>query len=305
MLKKPYSKEKIVCLNIGEDSIKGIEIETLPPLKDLPFRFILDKFYIKNFKELTCEVLKEFFLKANFSTQKVRVCLERIHTLTRYIELPKMELKEFKNALKFEVEKCIPFSIEEVYFDGDILEEYEQKMRVIVAVCKKKLIDSILDLFNKINIFVELINLESLALINFFNYFFKANTEAGLLNIGDKVSSFTILRAQIPFLTRVIALGRYHFLKEDNFNSFENLLREIKLTLDYFETQTSNSVKKMFITGEGAYISKITDFFTENLNIPVEKLSIENKIDFKDPSTKSNFLKEENTFHACLGLGVS
>ncbi len=305
-MKKKSSKNNICCINIEENSLKGVEVDLLPPLKNFPVRVLIEKFYVKSFEKFTTDILRDFFSEAQFSALKVRLCLERVFTIVRYIELPKMTVSEFKNVLKLEVEKCLPFPVEEVYFDGDILKESGDKMKVVIAACKKELIDSILKSFGELNIEVEIINLESLALINLFESFFKKNIEIGLLNIGNMVSSFTILSSELPFLTRVIALGKEHFLRgkelKTNFNFFDALIKDIKLTLDYFETQTTKQVKKIFLTGEGVYVPHIINLFEKNLNLPIERLSLENKLDFKDLSKKSVFFERENLFHSCLGL---
>ncbi len=100
---------------------------------------------------------------SSIKNKNVVVSVPEAKSFVRVIELPKMEKRELKEAVQWETEQHIPVNIENVYFDWQILEEdraylksaspkekarkgfletKEGKISVLVAACRKTLIDS-------------------------------------------------------------------------------------------------------------------------------------------------------------------
>ena len=93
-------------------------------------------------------------------------------TIIRYVNFLRMSKNELAGALKFEAQKLIPFSVEEVNLDAEILKDDlpENKMLVLIAAIKKEIISQRIGVLENVGLRVNLVDIDSLALVNAFNF---------------------------------------------------------------------------------------------------------------------------------------
>lgn len=227
-------------------------------------------------------------------------------TVTRYVNFPQMDKKEFKQALKFEAQKHIPFSVEEVNTDGYILKEGlpDNKILVLIAAVKKETINQRLKLVEEAGFRANIIDIDSIALVNAFNFSYPADDNlrhkaVALLNIGSSMSNLNILEDGVPRLSRDIHVAGNNFtqklmeIKATDFASAEklklnpdkestnklmvvlesvltNLSSEIRTSFDYYESQSASSVVRIFLSGGGSKFIGLKDALANLLGIEVE-----------------------------------
>ncbi|MCX5703809.1 MAG: pilus assembly protein PilM, partial [Candidatus Omnitrophica bacterium] len=124
-----------IGLDIGSSTIKLVKLKSLKDKVEL-FDFILEPVQAN-----LVETLKNIKVAKGIQVVNIGVCGPS--TVIRYVSFPKMNALELKQALKFEAQKHIPFTMEEVNLDGYILQENlpDNKMLVLIAVAKKELIN--------------------------------------------------------------------------------------------------------------------------------------------------------------------
>lgn len=195
------------------------------------------------------EVLKR--IKESQKIEAVNISVCGPSTVIRYVNFPKMNKDELRQALKFEAPKHIPFSIDEINLDAFILKEDlpDNKMLVLLAAVKKELIDQRLKLIEDAGLKVNLVDIDSLALINAFNfnYSFDDNLRhkaVALLNIGASTSSIDIVEDGIPRLSRDIQLAGNSFTQKlvDIFGIDFKVAEELKLNPVRNTEQTQNKI---------------------------------------------------------------
>lgn len=222
------------------------------------------------------------------SKRLLSISLAGTSTIVRYIVLPKMSNEELKQALKFEAQKHIPFPVAEVILDGFVLKQDlpENKMLVLLAAVKKDYLKQRLTLIKDLSLGVKFIDLDSLALVNAFNFNYSddaniKNQTIALLNIGAQESNLNILEDGIPRLSRDIHIGGNNFTQKlsDSLGmdfkaaeelkvntpevkleqatscieaSLSNLVKELRTSFDYYESQSVSSVSKIFLSGGGS-----------------------------------------------------
>lgn len=226
-------------------------------------------------------------------------------TVMRYALFPKMSRDEFSKSIGFEIQKHIPFPIEESYSDNSILKDDlpDNKMLVLLAAVKKDFLNQRLALFKEAGINVNAVDIDSLALINDFNFNYLAQEAAkkivALLNIGAIQSNLSILESGIPYLSRDIPFGGNNLTQSIMENAgvdlntaeqmkvnpeketldkvkpviesaLNNLSSEIRTSFDYYESQNASSATKIFISGGGALLTGIKETLGALLNIEVE-----------------------------------
>ena len=152
------SPETFTAINLGSRYLKGLIVKENK----------ITDFFLKERQDLA-GTLRQIWQEKKISTDRVRLSLKDPSTLVRYFSFPKLEKKKMRQTLFYELNKHIPFSPEDVYFDFSILEEtHPSEAFLVLAVAKKDFINSILDIFEKEKLKVLDITLYSICLMNFF-----------------------------------------------------------------------------------------------------------------------------------------
>lgn len=245
-------------------------------------------------------------------------------TLIRYIDMPKMSLDDLKSSFSIEADKYFPFAQNQIYTDCCILDinEKGKTMSVMAAATKKDLVDRRTKLLEDLEMPVEFIGLNPIALANVLNVLgFEEgddeNTESkesgenkgskdktkssviALFDMGESVSSLTILVDKFPRFTRDIFIGGRDFTKsisnalgisfkeaeelkrvpgkkvKDVLGACEtiimNMIQELRLSMDYFATEKNQEIEKLLLTGGTSLLNGIVESFEKNLEIKVCK----------------------------------
>ena len=115
-LKLPIGKDKLsVGLDIGTQSIKSVKLKTSGNVREL-VAFDLEESLLD-----PVELLKK--IKHAQSADLVNISFCGSSSVIRYVNFLRMNKAELRQALKFEAQKHIPFSLEDVYLDAEILKD--------------------------------------------------------------------------------------------------------------------------------------------------------------------------------------
>lgn len=213
-LKNKFSKESLSTgLDIGTQAIKIVK------LRSLREKVELCGFDLEPVQPDLGEVLKK--IKESQSLQTVNISACGPSTVIRYVNFPIMQQEELRRSLRFEAQKYIPFSIDEVNLDGYILRKGlpDNKMLVLLAAVKKEFINQRLKIIENAGFKVNVVDIDSIALINAFNFNYSQeenlkNKTIGLLNIGSSISSLDILEQGAPVLSRDIHIAGNNFTQK-------------------------------------------------------------------------------------------
>ncbi len=231
-------------------------------------------------------------------------------TLIRYIDMPKMSLEDLKSSFDIEADKYFPFAQDQIYTDCYILDvrEKEKMMSVMAAAAKKELVDRRVKLLEECGVGAEFIGLNPVALANILNVFGVEDeaTEKGkedltlaLLDMGESVSSLTILVNKLPRFTRDIFIGGRDFTKGISVGlgvSFEeaeklkrepgerleevnracdsvvaNVIQELRLSIDYFATEKNHDTDLLLLTGGASMLEGVAESFEKSLEVNVKQ----------------------------------
>ncbi|MFH0855054.1 MAG: type IV pilus assembly protein PilM [Candidatus Omnitrophota bacterium] len=300
-IKNNFSRERFcIGLDIGTQSVK---IARLKLAKD---EVTLCGFDIEPAKLELSGAFKK--IKEPRFADTLNISVSGPQTVIRYANFPKMNSQELRRSLKFEAHKYIPFSVSEVNLDACILKNdpVDSKMLVLIAAAKKEMVASRLELIESINLPVNLVEVDSISLVNAFIFNNPPEDSAGdkavaLLNIGASVSNLNILEGAIPRLSRDMHIAGNTFSQkimdifgvafndaerlktepereaenEDRINAalesvLSNMATDIRTSFDYYESQGSSSVVKIFLSGGGARFKGLKEALARLLGIEVE-----------------------------------
>lgn len=327
-LKKTSSS---IGLDIGTAAVKLVELKSAKDAVELL------RFEIEPIQEDLTSLLKKLSL-----SQAVNVSVSGASAVIRYIDFPRMSEDDLKQSLKFEAQKYIPFPVNEVNLDSCILREdlSENKMLVLVAAVRKEFVNQRLKLIQEAGIKVGIVDLDSLALVNAFkfNYAQEDNDTlkskaVAILNIGASMSNLNILENGVPVLSRDIFIAGNNFSQKIrdalgiDFKSVEELslhtdkerldkviaaadsglaelAKELRISFDYYESQSASSVIKIFLSGGGLRFPGFKDMLANLLSIEVEQWDPLRQINISDNVDSDRLKALSGVFAVAVGAAL-
>jgi type IV pilus assembly protein PilM len=227
-----------IGLDIGSGYLKivqfkdikgGYELELFDMLP-LPPELIVDGSIIDSLRLI--DSLKELIRKAKIKTKDATISIAgHSSVIIKRVSLPEMSEEELSESIKFEAEQYIPFDIEDVTLDFQILGPKEEpgQMDVILVAVKKDVINEYLSVVKEAGLNPLIVDVNSFALENIYeiNYEIEPDRNIALVNIGTSTINMNVLKGGISVFTRDSAVG-------SNLHT-EALQREFNLTYETAE----------------------------------------------------------------------
>jgi type IV pilus assembly protein PilM len=207
-----------IGLDIGSSYLKavklkeakgGYELELLH-VQTLPPELIVDGSIIDSLRLV--DSLKEMIKTAGIKTKDVVISISgHSSVIIKRISLPEMTEEELSESIKFEAEQYVPFDIEDVNLDFQIIGPKEEpgQMDVILVAVKKDIINEYLSAVREAGLNPIIVDIGSFALENMYgiNYEVESDKNVALLNIGASTINMIILKGGISVFTRDSSLG--------------------------------------------------------------------------------------------------
>jgi type IV pilus assembly protein PilM len=138
--------------------------------------------------------------------------------IIKKIQIERMKEQEARNVMRWEAEQHVPFDMESVEMDFQILDPDGSgtEMNVLLVAAKRDLIESKMRLLADAGVTPSTVDVDAFALHNAFelNYPDAMRGIVALINIGNETTNINILDAGVPILTRDITVGTRRF-RED------------------------------------------------------------------------------------------
>ena len=304
MIKIPalnLSKPKVrVGLDIGTSSVKAV---MLVPQKHGGFElsaFAVESFEGEHSKETIVQAIRRAVEALNIKEKRVVISVAGQSVVVRQVLFPKMSEDELKSAIRYEAEKHIPFNIDEVYLDAQIVDEKtgDNKIKVLIVAAKKELIDERLTYLTEAGLEVEAIDCDSIAITNAFifnNAGLGKEKTLALINIGASMTNVCILKDEVLNFVRDTPIGA---------ENLENLDTQIRLSFDYYENQFGKGIDGIYLSGGGSRQAGLSERLSQAFGIessvwdPTKNLTI-------SPNISKESLKDvSNQLAVCLGLAM-
>jgi len=227
-----------IGLDIGSSFIKIVQLKDMKvgyelqlfDMLPLPPEIIVDGSIIDSFRLV--DSLKELLRKAKIKTKDTVISLAgHSSVIIKRISLPEMSEEELSESIKFEAEQYVPFNIEDVTLDFQILGPKEEagQMDVILVAVKKDIIDEYVSAVREAGLNPIIVDVNSFALENMYeiNYEIDPHKNVAIVNIGASTINMNILKGGVSVFTRDSAVG-------SNIHT-EALQKEFNLTFDNAE----------------------------------------------------------------------
>lgn len=210
--------------------------------------------------EIVSEI-KRFFKKNNIKTKYIGVNLSRRQILASIIELPPLKKELITQALKYEIEAHIPYPIEEVYYDYQILSQEGKKTNILLVAVRKEVVEPYLQFLSQLSLIPLFVDVDSFGVINLclelFANEFKHHCVL-LISSCSECNEISLFKNEKLQFTKSLP----HRLSETEF------LEEIKKIIDYFQIAPLEFKIDKIILTEGISLNNITQKLKEALGIP-------------------------------------
>jgi type IV pilus assembly protein PilM len=207
-----------IGLDIGSSYIKTVKLREskgsyeleLFDLHPLPPELIVDGSIIDSLRLV--ESIKEMVKKAGIKTKDTVISISgHSSVIIKRISVPEMSEEELSESIKFEAEQYVPFDIEDVNLDFQILGPKDEpgQMDVILVAVKKDIINEYIAVVKEAGLNPIIVDIDSFALENMYgiNYEIEPEKNIALLNIGASTINLGILKGGISVFTRDSSLG--------------------------------------------------------------------------------------------------
>jgi type IV pilus assembly protein PilM len=165
---------------------------------------------------LTAEAMRRVMEDAKIKTRDVYTSVSGTSVVVRYIKLPYMSEQELRNTIRIEAEDYIPFNIEEVVIDfqilGQVKEEGEEKIKVLLVAAKNEVIQQHLEMLRMAKLNSLLINVDTFAIEDAWHL--SGDGETGvvaLVEIGSTSTNINIIENGVSCFNRDAIIGGNDF----------------------------------------------------------------------------------------------
>lgn len=305
-----FSGKDSIGLDIGSSYIKIVKLKEskgsyeldLFHMHPLSPELIVDGSIIDSLRLV--EALKEAIRTAGIKTKNAVISISgHSSAIIKRISLPEMTEEELSESIKFEAEQYVPFDIEDVNLDFQIIGPKEEpgQMDVILVAVKKEIINEYISVVKEAGLNPIIVDIDSFALENMYgiNYEIEPDKNVALLNIGASTINMIIVKSGISVFTRDSSLGSnlhtealqrefnisYEIAEKlkrgesvENISqrdaqavieaASEEILNEITRSFDYYRSTTVHEdIAEVILSGGCSLISNFTSMIAERSGI--------------------------------------
>ena len=311
-----FGKSKsVVGLDIGSSAVKAVELKASGKgfkvvafaIEPVPPDSIVDGAIIDG--AAVADAIRRVFENKAFKTKEVAASLSGNAVIVKKINLPVMTEAELAESIYWEAEQYIPFDIQDVNLDYQILDagtgaESTGTMDVLLVAAKKEKIADYTGVISQAGRLPVIVDVDAFALQNAYevNYGLEPDAVVVLLNAGASAININIITGDQSVFTRDISMGGNSYTeavqKELNlpFESAEqlkrglpvegvtfeevqpvlhamteNVLLEIQKTFDFFKaTASSDRIDRIVVSGGASRVDGFTTSLQERFSTAVE-----------------------------------
>jgi type IV pilus assembly protein PilM len=311
--------KSLMGLDIGSSSVKVVEVaprgngfELLHMgITPLPHDAIVEGAFLN--ASAIADAIRAAVKKSGAKAKQVAAAVSGHSVIVKKITVPAMTPAELEESIRWEAEQYIPFDVNEVNLDFEILQagDAERPMEVLLVAAKRDMIDDYVNLINEAGLQPSVIDVAGFAVENAFeaNYGGRAHDVVGVVNIGAQTSTINVLAGGVPTFTRDVAVGGNQYTAEIqralsvSFDEAErikigetrrrdsqdvvpheveqamrsitnNLVSEIARSLDFFSATAADvRIQKVYLAGGSSRVSGLESAFRERTGLDVELMN--------------------------------
>jgi type IV pilus assembly protein PilM len=339
--------KSLVGLDLGSSAVKAIELKpvgkgykvTAFGSEPIPPDSIVDGAIIDG--AAVVAAVRRLFESRKIKTKEVAASLSGNAVIVKKISLPVMTEAELAESIYWEAEQYIPFDIQDVNLDYQILDGRDSgkgTMDVLLVAAKNEKIADYTGVIGQAGRTAVVIDVDAFALQNAYeaNYGADADGVVVLLNAGASATNINILSGEQSVFTRDISIGGNAYteaLQKELSLPFEqadqlkrgqtvngttyedarpvlravteNVMLEIQKTFDFFKaTAASDRINRIVISGGASRAEAFGEMLADRFEAPVESFDPFKKISFDAGKFNADVTEVAATAAVAVGLAL-
>ena len=344
-----FGNKTVIGLDIGSAMVKAVELEPhggsyrlrafgfapLPPEAIVQGSFM-------NAPAISAAI-SEACSMGSFKSKDVVTSVSGHSVIVKRIALPAQSKEELEETIRWEAEQYIPFDINEVNIDHQILREVgiDGQMDVLLVAAKKDLIDDYQSVITESGLSLVVMDVDAFAVGNMYqhNYEPADDTTVALLDLGASVINMNVMQGSVPVFTRDITSGSNQYteeiqktlgitfeeaerikiggkpgetskdvvpqeVEEAMREVSETMLGEIQRSLDFYRaTAASSRIERILLCGGAARVPGLDRIFHSKLEIAVDIVDPFTRVEIASSAGDEDRLRELGP-SLCTAIGL-
>jgi len=339
-----FNRQKpMVGLDIGSSSVKLVQVERIGSearLTDFGIAELLPEAIVDGEimdRQLVVETIQNLFESKRIKIRNVASAVSGRAVIVKKIQMDRMTPEDAREAINWEAEQHVPYDINEVCLDFQILDGNSdpKHMEVLLVAAKREMLVSYADLIREAGLSPLVLDVDAFAVQNVLslNYDFAPEEVVAMVDIGSEISNINIVKNGIPLYTQDLSVGGTNFVDavQKTFNlsqaeaeaavrgeeqagfdldqavraTAEELAMGIERSILYLQTSgETEQLSRILLTGGGVRIPGLAQFLSERHQAPVEVADPLRRVQF-DPSLFGDKRPEEVAPSLTVGLGLA
>ena len=342
-------KKGLVGVDVGSSAIKAVELKVGGKGRDeyqllnigiepLPPEAIVDGAIMDS--GAVIDAIQRLFQENRIKTTEVATGVCGNAVIVKKISLPQMSADELAESIHWEAEQYIPFDIQDVALDYEVIEGGGSggNMDVLLVAVKKDKISEYTSALSQAGRTPQIVDVDVFALQNCYemNYGIDPGRVVALLNIGATIMNVNVVKGATSIFNRDIAAGGHQYtdaIQKDLNLSFEqaealkkgeqvegasseslhpilqavseNIAMEIQKTFDFFRaTSQEDRIDQIYLSGGTAKIHGLRDLLADRFQAPVELLNPFLNVRYNEKDLNPEFL-EDIAPAAAIAVGLA
>lgn len=259
--------------------------------------------------------------------------------IVKKIQMERMPEADAREVMRWEAEQYVPFDMENVQLDFQILDPEADglQMNVLLVAAKRELVDQRMMLLADAGLTASVVDIDAFALFNAFEYNYPAASRgaAALVNVGHEITTVIVYQDGVPLVTRDVPFGSKH-LREELRRMHGMSSEEAELVVQGKGVQDPNAARLLFeqggelamaierataflgmdgggngntlsavyLSGGGARIPRLQDAISERLRVRIETVTPLERLDIA-PEAMADVPGEESAPMWMLPVGLA
>jgi type IV pilus assembly protein PilM len=340
--------KSLIGLDIGSSAVKAVELKTAGRAykvasygsEPLPPDSIVDGAIIDG--AAVADAIRRLFDGRSIRTKDVAASLSGNAVIVKKITLPVMTETELAESIYWEAEQYIPFDIQDVNLDYQVLDGGDPAakgtMDVLLVAAKKEKIADYTGVIAQAGRTAVVVDVDAFALQNAYevNYGIDSGAVVVLLNAGASATNINILNGDQSVFTRDVSIGGNAYTEAlqrelslpletadqlkrgatvdgvtfDDARPVlravsENVMLEIQKTFDFFKaTASSDRIDRIVVSGGASRAEGFVEMLKERFESPVELFDPFRKIAFDVKKLGGEGADAASTAAVAVGLAL-
>jgi type IV pilus assembly protein PilM len=251
---------------------------------------------------LVAETIQSLVQSVGLKGKRVVAAVGGHDVIIKRIQMDRMSMDDAREVIRWEAEQHVPFDMENVQLDFQILDPESDgpQMSVLLVAAKRELIDNRMNLLADAGLNPAVIDVEAFALHNAFEQSHPGGLDGivALVNVGHETTNVNLLQNGVPMMVRDIpfgsrkvreALQRDRGLTADEAESIvqgrsddakvdslvteriEELAVGIERAAAFLVAQSGGGISRVYVCGGGARIPGLVEALGSRLGIRTEE----------------------------------